>query len=64
LKVVQLASGFHPVMLALRGRMPQAVSATPQQARTRATTPGAVAEAGLDRFLELAAQLPDWKRYS
>jgi len=60
LKVVQLGSSFHPVMLVLRGPMPGKISAV----RTGGgTTPGTVAESGLDRFLELAAQLPGWKRY-
>lgn len=60
LKAVQLASGFHPVMLALRGPMPQAVSAKEKQG---GTTPGTVAKSGLDRFIELAARLPGWGRH-
>lgn len=61
LKAVQLASNFRPVMLALGGPMPQAVSAKEKPRGT--TTPGTVAESGLDRFLELAAQLDDWERH-
>jgi len=65
LKVVQFGSDFHPVMLVLRGPMPTDVSAkkTDKTQGKGSTTRGTVAEAGLDRFLALAAQLPGWGRH-
>lgn len=68
LKVVQFGSDFHPVMLALRGPMLTDVSADKtKRDKTKkekgGTTRGTVAEAGLDRFLALAAQLPGWGRH-
>jgi CRISPR type III-B/RAMP module RAMP protein Cmr1 len=64
LKVVQLGSAFHPVMLALRGPMPTDVSADRNGKGKGGTTRGTVAAAGLDRFLALAAQLPGWRRHT
>lgn len=63
LKVVQFGSDFHPVMLVLRGPMPTDVSADKTKKEKGGTTRGTVAEAGLDRFIELAAQLPGWGRH-
>lgn len=61
LKVLQFGSAFYPLMLALRGPMPPRISASKKQGG--GTTRGTVDESGLDRFLELAAQLPGWKRH-
>jgi CRISPR-associated protein Cmr1 len=55
MKVVQLGTKFHPVMLALRGPAPQQLRA--------GTTNGTLDTTGLDRFLDLAGELPGWKRH-
>lgn len=64
LKVVQLGSVFRPLMLALRGPMPRAVSADKSKKQGGGTTRGTVDASGLDRFLKLAAQLSSWARHS
>lgn len=63
LKVVQFGSAFYPLMLTLRGPMPPRVSADKSKKQGGGTTRGTVDESGLDRFLELAAQLPGWARH-
>lgn len=55
LKVVQLGRQYHPVILAIRGPAPRQLRAN--------RTSGTLDPAGLDRFLELAAQLPGWERH-
>ena len=54
LKVVHLGGQYHPVTLAVRGPAPNQLTAN--------HTNGTLDATGLDRFLELAAQLPDWSR--
>lgn len=54
LKVVQMGTRYHPVILAVRGPAPSRLTAD--------RTDGTLDAAGLDRFLELAAQLPGWGR--
>ncbi len=55
LKVVQMGRQYQPVILALRGHAPKQLTAK--------HTRGTLDPAGLDRFLELAAQLPGWGRH-
>lgn len=55
LKVVHLGSHYYPVILAMRGPAPSRLMAN------RVT--GRLNETGLDRFLDLAAKLPRWRRY-
>jgi CRISPR-associated protein Cmr1 len=59
LKVVQMGRQFQPVILALRGPAPHQLAATDRNGSTR----GTLDPAGLDRFLELAGQLPGWGRH-
>lgn len=61
LKVVQMDMHYHAVILALRGPSPELLTAKEQQTANR--TSGRLDAAGLDRFLELAAQLPGWGRH-
>jgi hypothetical protein len=54
LKVVELGSEFRPAILAIRGPAPRELTA--------ANTRGTLDEKGLDRFLQLAGQLPGWTK--
>lgn len=55
LKVVQLGRQYHSVILAVCGPAPNQLTAN--------RTSGTLDATGLDRFLELAAQLPGWGRH-
>lgn len=55
LKVVHLGNQYHPVILTVRGPAPNQLTAN--------HTNGSLDAGGLDRFLELAVQLPGWERY-
>lgn len=56
LKVIRLGRQFHPVTLAVRGPAPNKLRAKNAEGILDAT--------GLDYFLDLAAKLPGWTRYS
>ncbi|MGE3965953.1 MAG: type III-B CRISPR module RAMP protein Cmr1 [Planctomycetota bacterium] len=60
LKVAQLGKQYHPVILAVRGPAPNRLTARHKKG---APTNGTLDATGLDRFLELAAQLPGWGRH-
>lgn len=55
LKVVQLGVMYHPVFVVLRGPMPSELQAK--------HAGGTLDPTGVNRFLQLAEQLPGWKRF-
>lgn len=64
LKVVHLAGKYHPIVLAVRGPVPDDLRATRREnGRVIPYADGTLNVAGLDRFIELAAQLPGWGRH-
>lgn len=55
-KVIQIGErAYHPVFVVLRGEVPSKLAA--------GTVRGVVDRKGLDRFIELATQLPEWQRH-
>lgn len=64
LKVVHLAGNYHPIILAVRGPMPDKLRATRREnERVIQYAEGSLDVAGFDRFIELATQLPGWGRH-
>jgi CRISPR-associated protein Cmr1 len=64
LKVVHLAGKYHPIILAVRGPAPDKLKAAGREnGRLVESVEGNLDAAGLDRFIELAAQLPGWERH-
>jgi len=64
LKVVHLAGSYYPIFLAVRGCAPRELRATRKEnGRVIQDVAGTLDVAGLDRFIELAAQLRGWRRH-